>query len=90
MKQWVDTFMKIPFNKYANLPITAEDGVEKCHGYGNTQKILNDAVYGMNDAKNANHPDGRAMDYKSIGDWHRNCNQGTYGYWQDYIGKGWN
>ena len=52
MKQWVDTFMRIPFNKYANLPITAEDGVEKCHEFmANAQKTLNEAVYGMNDAK---------------------------------------
>ena len=52
MKQWVDTFMRIPFNKYANLPITAEDGVEKCHKFmADAQKTLNEAVYGMNDAK---------------------------------------
>ena len=52
IKQWVDTFMRIPFNKYANLPITAEDGVEKCHEFMvNAQKTLNEAVYGMNDAK---------------------------------------
>ena len=52
MKQWVDTFMRLPFNKYANLPITAEDGVEKCHEFmSNAQKTLNEAVYGMNDAK---------------------------------------
>ena len=52
MKQWVDTFMRIPFNKYANLPIKAEDGVEKCHEFmANAQKTLNEAVYGMNDAK---------------------------------------
>jgi ATP-dependent Lon protease len=52
MKNWVDTFMQIPFNKYKNLPITLEDGVEKCHEFmDNAKKILDQAVYGLNDAK---------------------------------------
>ena len=52
IKNWVDTFMKIPFGKYNTLPITIDDGVEKCHEFmSNAQKTLNDAVYGLNDAK---------------------------------------
>ena len=52
MKNWIDTFMKIPFNKYKNLPVTAEDGVEKCHEFmENAKNILDSAVYGLNDAK---------------------------------------
>jgi len=52
MKNWVDTFMQIPFGKYRNLPITLEDGVEKCHEFmDNAKKILDQAVYGLNDAK---------------------------------------
>ena len=52
MKNWVDTFMQIPFGKYRNLPITLEDGVEKCHEFmENAKKILDQAVYGLNDAK---------------------------------------
>lgn len=52
IKNWVDTFMRIPFGKYNTLPVSIEDGVEKCHEFmENSQKILNDAVYGMNDAK---------------------------------------
>ena len=52
MKNWVDTFMRIPFGKYENLPLSIEDGVEKCHDFmENAQKILDNAVYGMNDAK---------------------------------------
>jgi ATP-dependent Lon protease len=52
MKNWVDTFMQIPFGKYKNLPITIEDGVEKCHEFmDNAKQILDQAVYGLNDAK---------------------------------------
>ena len=52
IKNWVDTFMQIPFNKYKNLPLTIEDGVEKCHNFmENAKQILDKAVYGLNDAK---------------------------------------
>jgi ATP-dependent Lon protease len=52
MKNWVDTFMQIPFGKYKNLPITIADGVEKCHDFmDNAKQILDQAVYGLNDAK---------------------------------------
>lgn len=52
VKNWVDTFMRIPFGKYNTLPINIDDGVDKCHEFmENAQKILNDAVYGLNDAK---------------------------------------
>jgi ATP-dependent Lon protease len=52
IKNWVDTFMRIPFGNYKTLPINISDGVEKCHDFmENAQKILDDAVYGLNDAK---------------------------------------
>jgi ATP-dependent Lon protease len=52
IKNWVDTFMRIPFGEYKTLPICIEDGTEKCHDFMATaQKTLNDAVYGLNDAK---------------------------------------
>jgi len=52
IKNWVDTFMRIPFNKYEELPVSIESGVEKCHDFmENAQKILDQAVYGLNDAK---------------------------------------
>ena len=52
IKNWVDTFMKIPFTNYQDLPISIEDGVEKCHDFmANAQKTLDEAVYGLNDAK---------------------------------------
>ena len=51
-KNWVDTFMRIPFNKYEGLPISIDNGVDKCHEFmENAQKTLDEAVYGLNDAK---------------------------------------
>jgi len=52
IKNWVDTFMRIPFNKYEKLPINISDGVEACHEFmANAQQTLDNAVYGLNDAK---------------------------------------
>ena len=52
IKNWVDTFMRIPFDTYRTLPVNISDGVEKCHEFmENAQKTLDDAVYGLNDAK---------------------------------------
>ena len=52
IKNWVDTFMKIPFTNYQSLPISIENGVDSCHDFmENAQKILDEAVYGLNDAK---------------------------------------
>ena len=52
IKQWVDTFMNIPFNKYNNLSLTLDDGVEKCNAFmEDAKKTLDDAVYGLDDAK---------------------------------------
>ena len=51
-KTWVDTFMKIPFNKSTPLPVSIEDGVDKCHDFmENAKKTLDEAVFGLNDAK---------------------------------------
>lgn len=51
-KNWIDNFMRIPFGKYDKLPVTIEDGVEKCHEFmENASKILSEAVYGLDDAK---------------------------------------
>ena len=51
-KTWVDTFMKIPFNKYSSLDMTITDGVDKCHDFMQTAlKTLDDAAYGLADAK---------------------------------------
>ena len=52
IKNWVDTFMRIPFGKHQNLPITINDGQEKCQEFmENAKKTLDDAVYGLEDAK---------------------------------------
>ena len=52
VKHWVDNFMRIPFGNYTSLPISIEDGVDKCHAFmENAQQTLNDSVYGLNDAK---------------------------------------
>lgn len=52
IKNWVDTFMQVPFGKIRTLPVTIEDGVEKCHDFmASAQKTLDDAVYGLGDAK---------------------------------------
>ena len=52
IKNWVDTFMKIPFGKFKTFEVTMDDGTDKCHEYIlSAQKQLDDAVYGLNDAK---------------------------------------
>ena len=52
IKNWIDTFMKIPFTEYKELSINIDNGVEQCHDFmANAQKTLDDAVYGLNDAK---------------------------------------
>jgi ATP-dependent Lon protease len=52
IKNWVDTFMRIPFGKYETLPVNINDGVEACHEFmEKAQKTLDGAVYGLNDAK---------------------------------------
>tara|TARA_B100000530_G_C15867067_1_gene451800 strand:+ start:22 stop:1047 length:1026 start_codon:yes stop_codon:yes gene_type:complete len=52
IKNWVDTFMKIPFGKYNTFDVSMKDGTEKCHEYiEDAQNKLDDAVYGLNDAK---------------------------------------
>jgi ATP-dependent Lon protease len=52
IKNWVDTFMQIPFNTYKSLPISINNGIEECHDYmAKSKDILDNAVYGLNDAK---------------------------------------
>ena len=53
IKQWVDTFMQIPFGKYKSLPVTLQDdGEETCANFmDNAKNILDEAVYGMDDVK---------------------------------------
>ena len=52
IKNWVDTFMKIPFGTYETLPISISNGVENCHAFMESAlSKLDTAVYGLNDAK---------------------------------------
>jgi len=52
IKNWIDAFMRIPFNVDQSLSVNIEDGVDKCHAFiENAQTTLNQAVYGLNDAK---------------------------------------
>jgi hypothetical protein len=52
LKNWVEAFMQIPFNKNKNLPLTISDGVDRCHEFMTAAKTrLDTAVYGLNDAK---------------------------------------
>ena len=52
LKNWIDTFMRIPFNKYSELPVNFDDGLNQCNIFmENAMKILNEAVYGLDDAK---------------------------------------
>ena len=52
LKNWVDTFMRIPFNKVEKLPLTINDGLEKCNTYMQSAvTTLDEAVYGLDDAK---------------------------------------
>ena len=52
LSSWMDAFMKIPFNTISKFPITIDDGIDKCHNFMlNSKQVLDDAVYGLNDAK---------------------------------------
>ena len=48
IKQWVDTFMRIPFGKYNSLPVSIENSKEEYNDYmEKAKKTLDDAVYGL-------------------------------------------
>ena len=52
IKNWVDTFMKIPFGIYKNISVSMSDGVENCNQFlVNAKQTLDDCTYGLNDAK---------------------------------------
>jgi ATP-dependent Lon protease len=51
-KNWVDTFMSIPFGVHRSLPIKMTDGIERCNEFMlNAKKTLDESVYGLDDAK---------------------------------------
>uniref|UniRef100_A0A6C0D461 DOD-type homing endonuclease domain-containing protein n=1 Tax=viral metagenome TaxID=1070528 RepID=A0A6C0D461_9ZZZZ len=52
IKNWVDTFMRVPFGMYKSLSVTMADGVETCHNFmDNAMQTLDTCVFGLNDAK---------------------------------------
>jgi len=52
MDQWINGLIKIPFNKYIDLPINDNSSIdEKKVFLKNTHDILNKAIYGHKDAK---------------------------------------
>ena len=52
MKTWVDAFMRIPFDKYKNLSVSIDDGLNACDLYmRNAKETLDNCVYGLEDAK---------------------------------------
>jgi ATP-dependent Lon protease len=52
IKNWVDTFMRIPFGVYKSLSVKMEDGMEKCNAFmENAKQTLDECTYGLNDAK---------------------------------------
>jgi ATP-dependent Lon protease len=52
IKNWIDTFMKIPFGVYRNISVSINDGIDVCHDFMyNAINTLDKCVYGLNDAK---------------------------------------
>ena len=52
IKNWVDTFMKIPFGVYKNVSVSMTDGLLKCNDFmTNAKKTLDDCTFGLTDAK---------------------------------------
>lgn len=52
IKNWVDTFMRVPFGKYKELSVKMSDGIDVCSKFMCDAKArLDDCVYGLNDAK---------------------------------------
>lgn len=53
VKQWVDGFMNIPFGTYSKIPMSLKENTkEEVHEFmEKSRNMLNDVVYGLNDAK---------------------------------------
>lgn len=52
MKNWIDTFMRIPIGIYKSLSVNMSDGTERCQDFMEKSiQTLDDCVYGLNDAK---------------------------------------
>ena len=52
MKNWIDTFMRVPFNVHRSLSVSMKDGLDVCDQYmKGAKKTLDNCVYGLEEAK---------------------------------------
>ena len=52
IKNWIDTFMRVPFGVYKSLSVNMDDGLDKCNAFmENAKKTLDVCTHGLNDAK---------------------------------------
>ena len=52
IKNWVDTFMRIPFGIYRSLSVNITDGLDVCNDFmENAKSVLDNCAYGLDDAK---------------------------------------
>lgn len=52
LKNWIDTFMEIPFGKYNTLPVSIDDGIDACRDFmTNAKETLDNVAFGLDDAK---------------------------------------
>jgi len=69
MDHWINGLMKIPFGKYSSIPITHESSIEEKREYiKGTYQILNNAIYG--------HQEAKTHILQVIGKWIKNPNSG--------------
>ena len=49
---WINGFIRLPLGVYKNLPVSMEDGAEKCSQFvASVQKCMDAAIYGQDEAK---------------------------------------
>ena len=49
---WINGFIRLPLGVYKNLPVSVEDGSEKCSAFvSSVQKCMDAAIYGQDEAK---------------------------------------
>jgi ATP-dependent Lon protease len=49
---WINGFIRLPLGIYKNLPVSVEDGSEKCSAFvSSVQKCMDAAIYGQDEAK---------------------------------------
>ena len=52
IKNWIDTFMRVPFGVYKSLSVNIDDGMDKCNEFmENAKQTLDVCTHGLNDAK---------------------------------------